>query len=234
MAGLGKKTFTAGDVLIAGDVNSYLMDQTVMNFAGTAARNAAIPVPSTGMTTYIGTTGTALIPQIETYTGAAWQTPYGKTLLSKTDLTAATTVTFTNVFSSTYDNYQIVWNGNSSADHFFNLIFGATTTAYYSQLMDVRSNVGGPTLQAVIQNGANMLMGFNWTQGSTTDALISNPFKAATTHMSGRFTSFTGSISSAGISGGSLNNTTSYTACTITPSAGNFTGTFRVYGLRNS
>jgi hypothetical protein len=155
-------------------------------------------------------------------------------LLNTTTVSAATTVTFSSVFSANYDNYQIIWNGNSSADQFLYLIFGATTSAYYSQIMDVRSNVGGPTLQAVIQNGASMIMNFNWTNGSTADALISNPFNAARTQMSSRFTSFTGSISSAGFAGGSLNNTTSYTACTITPSTGNFTGTFRVYGLRNS
>jgi hypothetical protein len=52
MPGLGKKTFTAGDVLIAGDVNNYLMDQTVMKFASAAARSSAIPVPSQGMASY--------------------------------------------------------------------------------------------------------------------------------------------------------------------------------------
>jgi hypothetical protein len=49
MAGSGKKTFTAGDVLTASDVNNYLMDQTVMVFGGTAARASAIPTPSEGM-----------------------------------------------------------------------------------------------------------------------------------------------------------------------------------------
>ena len=54
MAGAGKKTFTAGEILTASDTNTYLMEQTVMYFAGTAARASAIPTPSTGMTTYIG------------------------------------------------------------------------------------------------------------------------------------------------------------------------------------
>jgi hypothetical protein len=52
MAGLGKKTFTAGEVLTASDVNGYLMDQMVMVFGGTAARGSAIPSPSEGMLTY--------------------------------------------------------------------------------------------------------------------------------------------------------------------------------------
>jgi len=48
----GRKTFTAGEVLQAADVNDFLMDQSVMVFAGTAARGSAIPSPSEGMVTY--------------------------------------------------------------------------------------------------------------------------------------------------------------------------------------
>jgi hypothetical protein len=67
MAGAGKKTFTAGEVLTASDVNNYLMDQMVMVFAGTAARTSAIPTPSEGMLTYRSDT-----KAIEYYSGTAW------------------------------------------------------------------------------------------------------------------------------------------------------------------
>jgi hypothetical protein len=67
MAGSGKKTFTAGDVLTASDVNNYLMDQTVMVFAGTAARSSAIPTPSEGM--FAVTTDN---DQVDYYDGSAW------------------------------------------------------------------------------------------------------------------------------------------------------------------
>jgi len=113
MAGAGKKTFTAGEILTASDTNTYLMEQTVMYFAGTAARASAIPTPSTGMTTYIGTTGTASIPQIETYTGSAWQTPYGLTQLANVSYTAASSITIDNVFTSQYANYKIFFNSNA-------------------------------------------------------------------------------------------------------------------------
>ena len=49
---MSRKVFTAGEVLAAADVNSFLMDQTVMSFAGTAARGSAIPSPVEGMVTY--------------------------------------------------------------------------------------------------------------------------------------------------------------------------------------
>jgi hypothetical protein len=67
VAGLGKKTFSAGDVLTASDVNGYLMEQAVMVFGGTAARSSAIPTPSAGMVTYV----TAL-NQLQYYNGSAW------------------------------------------------------------------------------------------------------------------------------------------------------------------
>ena len=132
MAGLGRKIFTAGDVLTASDVQNYLMDQTVMTFGGTAARSSAIPTPTTGMTSYIGTTGTATIPQLETYTGSGWQTPYGSTLITKVDFTSATTITIDNVFNATYRNYLITMSTNTTATGTLNslqLRVGGVTTA---------------------------------------------------------------------------------------------------------
>ena len=52
MAGLGRRTFNAGEVLTAANVQNYLQDQAVMVFGGTAARSSAIPTPSEGMVTY--------------------------------------------------------------------------------------------------------------------------------------------------------------------------------------
>lgn len=48
-----RKTFVAGEVLAAADVNTYLMDQAVMTFAGSAARGSAIASPSEGMVSYL-------------------------------------------------------------------------------------------------------------------------------------------------------------------------------------
>lgn len=41
MAGAGNKLFTSGSVLTASDVNTYLMDQTIMRFTSTTTRDAA-------------------------------------------------------------------------------------------------------------------------------------------------------------------------------------------------
>lgn len=67
MAGLGRRTFAAGEVLTASNVMGYLQDQAVMNFAGTAARGSAISAPDEGMISYLKDTDA-----IEVYT-TAWQ-----------------------------------------------------------------------------------------------------------------------------------------------------------------
>jgi hypothetical protein len=67
VAGAGFKTFSAGSVLTATEVNTYLMQQSVMVFGGTAARGSAIASPSQGMVTYLSD-----LNQLQYYNGSAW------------------------------------------------------------------------------------------------------------------------------------------------------------------
>jgi hypothetical protein len=68
MAGAGYKLYATGDVLTASDVNTYLMQQTVMVFANAAARTTALSgVVSEGMLSYLKDTNA-----VEVYDGANW------------------------------------------------------------------------------------------------------------------------------------------------------------------
>ncbi len=68
MAGAGYKLFNTGDVLTAAQVNTYLMEQTVMVFADAAARTTALSgVVSEGMISYLKDTNA-----VEVYNGSAW------------------------------------------------------------------------------------------------------------------------------------------------------------------
>ena len=67
MAGAGYKVWSAGDVLAAAEVNTYLMQQSVMVFAGTAARSSALGTSvAAGMVSYLTDTST-----LQVY-GTAW------------------------------------------------------------------------------------------------------------------------------------------------------------------
>ena len=91
MAGAGFQTFVAGQVLSASDVNTYLMQQSVMVFASAAARASVITAPSQGMTYYQSDEG-----RTYTYTGSAWKpnTPFTIQAGNTDAGTGTVTVTF--------------------------------------------------------------------------------------------------------------------------------------------
>jgi hypothetical protein len=62
-----RKTFVAGEILTAADVNEYLGDQAVMTFTDDAARTSALPTPSEGMVTFLSST-----KSIDKRVGSAW------------------------------------------------------------------------------------------------------------------------------------------------------------------
>ena len=53
MAGAGFKLFADGNVLLASEVNTFMMQQQIMVFASAAARDAAILSPSEGMFAFL-------------------------------------------------------------------------------------------------------------------------------------------------------------------------------------
>lgn len=68
MAGLGYKTFTAGEVLTAANLQGYAVDQSVMVFDDSTARTSALGTLVTeGMISYLKDTDA-----IEKYDGTAW------------------------------------------------------------------------------------------------------------------------------------------------------------------
>ena len=95
--GSGFTTFTAGNVLTASEVNNYLMEQSVMFFETTGARDSAITAPENGMLCYV--TGTGLY---YTYVTSAWISSAGEVLQTvstfKNDIyTHSTTTTATDI-----------------------------------------------------------------------------------------------------------------------------------------
>jgi hypothetical protein len=86
MAGAGLKNFTAGEVLTASDVNTYLAQQSVQVYASSAARTAAVPTPSEGMVSYLQDFNIT-----ESYDGANWH-PIDSVINVRTAATASFTI----------------------------------------------------------------------------------------------------------------------------------------------
>lgn len=90
-----RKVFVSGEILTAADVNTNLMDQSVMVFDTSAARGSAIPTPSEGMVTYLSD-----VNQVQAYTGSEFEAV--SSILQvvsavKTDVFTTTSTTFTAV-----------------------------------------------------------------------------------------------------------------------------------------
>lgn len=61
------KVFSNGDALTGGELNTYLMNQAVISFATTTARDAALPSPSEGQLVWLEDSNKYVY-----YTGSAW------------------------------------------------------------------------------------------------------------------------------------------------------------------
>ena len=68
MAGAGFKSFVNGNVLLASEVNTFMMDQQIMVFASAGARGSAIASPTEGMFAFLKDTDT-----LTYHDGSDWQ-----------------------------------------------------------------------------------------------------------------------------------------------------------------
>lgn len=123
MAGSGYKNFTTGSVLTASDVQNYLMDQSVMVFAGTASRGSAITSPSEGMVVYLSDTD-----KVQVYNGTSWS-----------DVGGAGAAVLSNTPTGTYTS-----GGTAYAYYEFTASGTATvTTGGFADVMVVGGGGGG-------------------------------------------------------------------------------------------
>lgn len=66
---MARKQWQSNEVLLAAEVNSYLMDQAVVVFSDAANRTSAIPSPQEGMVTYLESDD-----RLHVWNGSAWVT----------------------------------------------------------------------------------------------------------------------------------------------------------------
>ena len=179
--------------------------------------------------------------QLLVWNGSAWvipnspaQNPQGLELVkTQTIGSAVTSVTVSNAFSATYDNYRILVNTTGSVNQSLAITLGASVTGYYGFLIygDAINN----TVLGVGRNNQPRMdyIGGGTTSEAQTSALdVLNPFATS-------YTRFPSSpymdTSSFGTMSGEHKVSASYTSFNIIATGGTMTGgTITVYGYRNS
>ena len=173
---------------------------------------------------------------IDTTLGVYAPSTPGLTLINTTSFSGVASQAINNVFTSTYDNYRIVFNSiiaTSDQGIFFRLRVGGVDTAgtAYYFAGNARSYTGSGATTGLGTIAGNATSNFYLTGTSTSgyrSAIvdINNPFLARiTTYNTLGFNSADGFHVS-----GILSNTTSYDGFNILPAANNITGEVSVYG----
>jgi hypothetical protein len=244
LAGLGRKEFNSGDILLASEVQGYLQDQAVMVFDDATARGSAIASPSEGMVTY-----TKDDDAIQVYDGSDFVgvgSDSGLIHIETVSFASLASQSINDVFSATYDNYLILVKSSCSA----------------ATQLNLRMRVGGSDLSSssymyggvyVEYNGSAAVVGENatGTPGGASSAgfnildVDGNPGYARLAMFDPFATEQTGILYEQSFnSGGSRNSgyyeafsglttvTTSFTGFTLLPATGNITGTVSVYGYK--
>jgi hypothetical protein len=145
------KVFANGFALNASELNTYLMNQSVMVFANAAARTAAF-TPTEGMVTYLEDTNA-----LEVYNGTTWATVGQDTTLTGVLITSPRekTTLLASSAGGTINFDQI-----TQADLFY------TSNAGGNWTLNVKGN-GLTSLNTVMATGETTTVVFRTNQGAT-------------------------------------------------------------------
>ena len=157
---------------------------------------------------------------------------------SQTIGSAVSSVTVSDCFSSTYDNYKIVVSGGavSSASQNLRLQLGSSTTGYYSALVYIRTDTPTTVRGDALDNTAAY---FEWAgignvDGLAVDMTLMNVALAKKTTGSAVYAFEASGDAYIGQSTHYHTVATAYTGFTLTCAGGTMTGgVIRVYGYRN-
>jgi hypothetical protein len=141
-------------------------------------------------------------------------------------------VTVTDAFSSTFDNYRLMIRvETTTVDVGINLVMGASTTGYYYSA--ILAQWAGGTGQVNAQNGSKWRIGASDTTGGRIACDIFSPYLATRTAVSFSSTYYDPSgYQETG--GGVHNNTSQYTQFGIDSGGATMTGgDIRLYGYNN-
>lgn len=180
------KTFVAGEAGLASDVNTYLMNQTVMVFPSSTERATALPTPTEGMTTYLTNNdhfaiydGTSWVPQ-----DVVWST-YTPTFTNFTLGNGTVTAKYYRVGRTTTVSVNVTLGTTSAVTGVitFSLPVSYAATARFTGYC--RMAVGSTFIGSLIGSGGNAQMVAHNASGtyvSTTATSATVPGTWASTH----------------------------------------------------
>ena len=187
--------------------------------------------------TAIETLGDAIDASMNTALGTK---KAGMVLLNTTSFSGVSSQSVNNVFSATYNNYQIILEIDSTSASGINMFLRLrvsgtdTTTNYRSGLATfLATNYTGGTTGT--QNSTTSLV-YGYRQGTTNNSFsiinLNAVNLAKPTHMNGFYnTDPTATDGNAGIVNGVQTDSTQFTSLTIFPASGTFSGKITIYGL---
>ena len=143
-----------------------------------------------------------------------------------------TSVTVSDAFSATYENYKIIWTGGTlSIVGSLNMTLGATTSNYYNSLVYASYAAGAVAGVGNNAGSAWTFVGYANTQNALVTEELFQPFLTKNTFISSSHCQFAGQVG--GSMQGMVDTSTSYTSFAIVAPGGTMTGgTISVYGYR--
>lgn len=154
---------------------------------------------------------------------------------SQTIGSTVSSVTVSNCFSSTYDNYRItVTGGAASTNISITIAFSGITTGYYGGLVAAKYDTGAVSGLGVNNAASWTYAGFGDANTLTLTADLLNVSTTERKHIAAGYTVIaTGAYY--GSFAGELTNTTAATSLVVAASTGTMTGgTITVYGYRKA
>jgi hypothetical protein len=232
LAGLGRKIFNSGDILLASEVQGYLQDQAVMVFDDSATRATAIGTAnfSEGMASYLKDTD-----QVEVYNGTAWASvgsEPGLVHINSTSFSAVANQTVNDVFTSAHKNYLLVarFSKSTAAAEVilqYTISGTPTTTNYVRSGFFVNSAASSGSFFA--STGSDSIVISNTGDNNAFRIEVYQPQVSGITWHTGIISA----ESQATFIGGRQNATNSFDGFKLSVTSGNITGYITTYALKD-
>jgi hypothetical protein len=163
----------------------------------------------------------------------------GSWLLKTTTVASGSEILMDDVFSSSYDQYQVVFRltgaSTTQSIYYQNRVGGANAASNYETMSAGYrpTNATASVASSIVGTTFLFLAGSTTADFASGDFTVFSPQKATPTQMIGDLLGIDGTSSYSLTLGGRHTTATAYTGFRIYPSTGTFSGTCRVYGLRN-